>query len=126
MSEKPDWIETGTKVLCYTVGRVDSLRVTEIAKVASKSFVLTATEEGRFRIAKNPSRHEGGTWGWSRCVIPLDSDEARKKIRMSKMKSLRTAANYACRAYIQDATTDNRLAAIAALQAVEEDEEPRR
>lgn len=121
--DKPDWIATGTKVLCYTRGRaIGTLKITEIGKVAKQSFILADEREGRFRITREPSRHEGGTWGWTRCVIPLDSDTARRLLREKNLSGQRQQARNACDKYARNQTKENRLTAIAALQAVEEDE----
>ena len=96
MSDHPEWIKTGTKVLCYTNGRTSNLKVTEIARVATKSFTLVDERQGRFRISAEPRRYEGGSYGWSRCVIPLDSDKARSLLHESQMAAQRASARVAC------------------------------
>jgi hypothetical protein len=125
--DRPDWITPGTAVLCYSSGNeINSIMLTRIGRVAAQSFVLEDASEGRFRIAEKPSRWRGGTWGHTRYVIPLDSDAARELLRRQKCAREREAAVSACLRYARGVrTTEKRLAAIAALQAVTEDEQER-
>lgn len=119
MSELPAWIRPGTEVLCYTRSQHRNLRRTRIAKVAKKSFTVERPEEPRFRIATQDA-YQGGDWGWTRCVIPLDSDKASELIEEARRARLVRLARTAADRYDQSPTRENRLAAIEALSKVED------
>lgn len=124
MSEKStDWIKPGAKVVVFTAySRGDeNPRVTTIAKVAKKSFTVE-TDGLRYSIDQQLTAIQGGSWGWRRKAVPFDSDEARSLLERARHKDLIWTARMAVEMWEKKRTRENRLAAIAALQAVEVDE----
>lgn len=125
MTESKDWIRPGTKVVVYTYGgvsRSESPSVTVIVKVATKSFTVEG-DSLRYSINRQESPRQGGTWGWTRKVTPLESDEARGVLERARHERLMSRARAAVDAWDRQRTRENRLAAIVALQAVEQDDE---
>ncbi len=120
--EHPDWIAEGTEVLTFNTGNslLTSLRKSVITKVTKTQFAIHGDEK-RFKIANEPGRHDGGTWGWTKRVIPLSSDEAHGYLEQRRAQHFRNKAQAACDAYSVRQSKENRLAAITALQAVTED-----
>lgn len=123
---KPDWLTPGAKVIVHRTSTGTSrIKVTTIAKIATKSFTV-ADSPARYRLS-TLDRHETGTWGaWER-IIPLDSDEGRELLDRERRRRLVVQARNACDRWMvaraKGSNRELRLAAIAALQAVE-DEEP--
>lgn len=125
MTESADWITKGTKVVVYTEGgvsRQENPTVTTIEKVAQKSFTVSEEKEPRFSIERRESAMQGGAWGWRRKVIPFDSDEARRMLKREQDRLLISKARAAVEKWQRLRSRENRLAAIAALQAIEVDE----
>lgn len=124
--EKPDWLVEGAKVLAYSMGGAttpESPRVTAVKKIATASFTLEHAQEPRFRL-QSLTAHVGGTWGHTRTVVSLESDAAREVIQREKDRRRMVAARNAVDKWQMKRTHETRLAAIAALQAIEQDEEP--
>jgi hypothetical protein len=125
VTESTDWIKPGEKVVTYTYGgvsRSENPSVTLIAKVAAKSFTLE-NDSLRYSIDRQESPRQGGTWGWTRKVVPFDSDKAREVLEREKHERRMSRARATVDAWERMRTRENRLAAIAALQAVEQDDE---
>lgn len=125
MTESLDWITPGTKVVAYTEGSIsrdESPTVTTIAKVAKKSFTVAEGREPRFSIDRQESARQGGSWGWTRKVIPFDSDEARRMLKREHDRRRIYEARVAVEKWERKRSRENRLAAIEALQAIEVDE----
>jgi hypothetical protein len=117
---KPDWLVPGHEVI--TNGGTFQSRITRtnVDKVASHTFTLVGSHL-RFRI-KDLSYHEPGTWGRIIRVLPAESPEARKLIEEDRRRKLVLRAQKAVEDWSKRGTRELRLAAIAALQAVEDDE----
>ncbi len=117
------WIVAGAEVLVYTPntrdGRTDYRR-TVIAKVATESFTVEATGELRFDLATQEWVSSGTYRHYVRRVVPLDSDEARQAVATAKRHQRIYEARVACAEYDTRPTRENRLAAIAALQAAKD------
>lgn len=125
MNADTNWITPGAEVLVYTsLGRNESTHPvkTTIKRVAAKSFSVTAENEPRFDLEDQRSPQQGrSSWsGHYRRVVPIDSDEAREVIAAENRLRIRNRARKAVDAWIKDRTRDSRLAAIAALEAVED------
>lgn len=126
MSEqKPDWLVAGAKVVVFNDALPSysrNVRVSTIAKVATKSFTVDG-ERVRFSIAKQ-QHHSGNAFlSQTRCVVPFDSDTARAELATARHRQLVFTARDAVQKWERKRTRENRLAAIAALQAIETDEE---
>lgn len=125
MTGSLDWITPGAKVVVYTEGgisRDENPTVTTIAKVAKKSFTVSKDVEPRFSVDRQESALQGGTWGWRRKVVPFDSDEARQMLKREQDRRRIYRARAAVEKWERMRSRENRLAAIAALQAIEVDE----
>lgn len=123
-TEKPDWVKPGVKVLVYSSAgkRSANLVRTTIARVAAKSFTVAAEREPRFKLPCC-SAQQGDTWSlWTRYVVPWDSDTARKELRKYAEREQLHTAQDALNAWLKNHTYENKIAAIAALQAVTNDE----
>ncbi|MEV8610249.1 hypothetical protein AB0383_20380 [Amycolatopsis sp. NPDC051373] len=122
-TETPDWIKPGTPVVVYVESHRNEdpqPRTTTIAKVAKLSFTVEGFTNARFKIADQRSR-QGSTWSfWHYVAVPADSDEASKVKQTTARLKTGYRARDAVDAWRRDRTRENRLAAIAALQAVEE------
>lgn len=122
MADTPEWLVPGAAVLAYSTGgqsqRTNSAKTT-VKKVAAKSFTVEREKEPRFDLGTQSAR-EGGTWGWTRRVVPADSDTAREVLAAERGRRLVYAADAAFDAWQRDRSPANRAAAIAALQAVED------
>jgi hypothetical protein len=122
----PNWLVPGAEVMVYDDKHHAPYAVrTTVKKVATKSFSVTDDRQPRFPI-KTLAAWMGGAWGWHRRVAPIDSDEARAALLRVDHARLMSAATLAVDTWERARTRENRLAAIAALQAVENDEEPER
>lgn len=77
---RPDWVVPGAEVLTYRKYCKPDLtnhKVTTIDRVLKRDVVLANGERYNADILE---RREGGSFGDTRAVIPLDSDQARKVI----------------------------------------------
>lgn len=121
--DRPEWLIPGAKVIVHRTGTYAShIKTTSIAKIETKSFTVEGSPF-RYQI-RTLDRHEPGAWGAREQVIPVDSDEARKLLSDDHRRKLVRKAQSACDRY-RCLSVDNReirLAAIAALQAVEDEE----
>ncbi len=117
----PEWLVPGADVLCFSSVRNHHPVITTVAKVATQSFTVTAEGEPRFRINRCQAR-TGSDWNASwRRVIPLDSDHARAILASHEGKSRENRARAAVDDWVRKRNRDTRLAAIAALQAIDND-----
>lgn len=121
-----DWIKPGAAVVLYdTAARRDSRDVvqTTIKRVAGKSFTVDDRRgEIRFPIDRLRVRQGGGMLAssWTRHVVPAGSDTAREVLAEAAMQRAENAARNAVDAWERDRSRENRHAAIAALQALDE------
>lgn len=126
MTDTPDWIKPGTKVLIYNPQSRDAasrhLTVALVAKVATQSFTVDNAREPRFKL-KNQEARVGEGWGaFVRRVVPIDSEEAKREIEDLRLHRQRYKARAAVDEWQRKRTRETRLAAIEALEAVEVDE----
>lgn len=119
----PDWIYPGAPVVVY----VDSLRRdspepqdTTVEKVAKLSFTIKSHPSDRFKIADQRSRQGDGWHVWWFVVVPADSEEAAEVKATDERFRRVYKAHVAVEDWQRDRTRGNRLAAIAALQEVED------
>ncbi len=123
--DRPAWLISGEDVLCYNVGGTTTntnSRATRIARVASQSFTVAAEQEPRFRIGNRYCEvRQGGTWGWTRRVVPLDSVEAGEVLTAEDAQRRENRARAAVDDWVRKRNREARLAAIAALQAIDND-----
>jgi hypothetical protein len=120
--ERPDWLVEGAEVLAYSDNRTSDshhLVKTTVKKIATRSFTLEADNEPRYSL---PSCSYQAREGNHRYVVPLDSDRARVEIRRERELRQIARARDAVDTWVLTRTADNRLAAIAALQGIENDE----
>lgn len=118
----PEWLVPGAPVVLYSEGGTSSSRgvqTSRVVKVAKQSFTVESEPHRRFRIDTCSSRGPG-TWDATRYVVPLDSDRARTELEGARRRLLASKARNAVDEWLSKRTRTTRLAAIAALQAVED------
>lgn len=123
-AQRPDWLKPGAEVVVWTDGygrRVLHVTRATVAKVAQKSFTVEGVTD-RFDI-RTMTAKGGGAWDRGRSVAPADSDQAKAVLESARHQRLTYKARAAVEAWEKKRTRETRLAAIAALQAVEVDEE---
>jgi hypothetical protein len=121
--EKPDWLIPGADVIACVMGSsADRISRHRIAKVSVHSFTLEGSTT-RFRVATQDYR-EPGSWGRRTRIVPVDSEEGRQLLAGAQRSNVRSRAIKACEEWTRHntGTRELRLAAITALQAVEDDE----
>lgn len=127
-ADHPDWVKPGAEVVLYTSGNPGAPRnvvKTTIAKVTPTTFTVAAQDEPRFRFQSRRFTgpgfdvRQGGTWGWRRIVVPLDSEAARNEMARATRVHRESEARTAVEVWQRNRTRDNRLAAIKALGALE-------
>jgi hypothetical protein len=122
---RPEWLIPGAKVVAYTTGGAGTMRrtvVTTVDKVTSKTFTIVG-DPGRFRIDRMSYETErGSVWSRTRHVVPLNSPEGQAEVVAENQRRAARRAEAACQKWRQDPTRDNRVAAIAALQAIQNEE----
>jgi hypothetical protein len=110
VTDAPEWLVPGAPVVVYNRGGTSTPgnpTKTKVNKVATKSFTVEGSTE-RFQIRR------------SRVVAPLDSDEARHELSEARKRKLARLAQHACEQWMRSPGEGNRIAAIEALQAVED------
>jgi hypothetical protein len=123
--ERPDWIVPGADVLVVKGFREQTIARTKIAKVYKRYFTveLNWCATDRFDLERQEHRSPG-MWTSDVHVYPIDSDKARELIDQARRRRLVSKAREACDRWSRATAgvRELRLAAIAALQAVEDDE----
>lgn len=126
--ERLDWVQVGAEVLLYTSGNPGTSRnvvKTTIAKVTATTFTVADDTEPRFSLKSREygglgyGVRQGGTWGWRRIVVPLDSVEARGELVRAKREHLEAVARRVVDVWQRDRSRGNRLSAIQALKDLE-------
>lgn len=121
-TEAPDWIAPGTPALVIA-GRERCL-VTEvsIAKVYKRYFTVSGPpySDKRFRLDRQTTP-SGDSWTPDPVVVPLGSPRAERALAAARRRAMVADAVSACDAWMRSKTRTNRLAAIHALQAVEDE-----
>lgn len=118
-----EWIVPGAKVVVHTYGgggAVDRASMDTVKKVADKSFSLEGTD-GRFDL-RNGRKMGGGSWGPFTTVLPHDSDKAQRVLAEDARRRRQRDADAAVDAWRKSRSCADREAAIAALQAIADDE----
>lgn len=119
----PDWLVPGAEVVVYSFGGVttsSNVKTTTIAKVNKTTFRVADPGEPAFRLSTCSVR-QGGSWSsWIRQVVPADSETARAELAAERRRTQLMDARHAVDAWSQQLNRETRLAAIAALQAVED------
>lgn len=114
----PDWLVPGAKVVVHSsYGGTQRASRAEVAKVAVHSFTVTGSPI-RFRI--DDQKHYDDTTRRLTQVVPEDSPEGQKLLAASRRRMKTKRARDACQEWAREGTRETRLAAIAALQAVED------
>lgn len=124
-TQRPDWLKPGAEVVIWTDDygyRVLHVKRTKVAMVAQKSFTVEGTSD-RFDVQRMATKG-GGAWDRERHVAAVDSEKAKAVLEESRQQQLTHRAWAAVDQWNKKRTRENRLAAIAALQAVEVDEVP--
>lgn len=114
-----EWIVPGAKVVVHshgTAARPAWARADHVARVATKSFTLDSTE-GRFSLDRRV-RMGGGSWDPAVHVAPFDSDEGRRAIADEERRQRQRKAVGAVDAWRKSQSRADRMAAVAALQAI--------
>lgn len=126
-TEKPEWLTEGAKVLAYSVssGLTHSYpKVVTVKKISTESFSVDDDSEPRFSLRTLDAR-VGGTWGHTRRIVSITSAEAKREIQRERDNRRTAYARSAVNEWQKKCTKEARLAAIAALQAIEKDEAPK-
>jgi hypothetical protein len=116
------WIRTGVPVIVYTKNRQLSEarpRKTTIKRVAGKSFTVE-WQNLRFNTERLDTPRSGGSFGWSYSVTPVGSELARDLLAADQVLQAIAHARTAVDRWTKTRSREDRLAAIAALQAIEE------
>ena len=116
------WIKPGTPVVIYRKNRRPSeavLHKTSIKRVAGKSFTVE-WQDIRFNTERLESPRFGGSFGWSYGVTPAGSELARDLLAADQVLRVAAHARSAVDRWKKTRTREDRLAAIDALQAIEE------
>lgn len=119
----PDWIYPGAPVVVYIDNhRRDDPepRDTVVDRVAKLSFTVKALPRERFKLADQHSKQGSGWSNWSYVAVPPDSEKAAAVKAAHDRIRRDYRAWSAVDAWRRDRNRHNRLAAIAALQAVED------
>lgn len=122
MSVDTSWITEGAEVVVYR-DAMDGARdpvTTTVAKVAAKSFTLDGIDQ-RISLDGLSSKVVGMQYsGYRYRVIPCDSDKAAALYAAEARQAAMGQARMAVDKWQRARTRANRLAAIEALQAVED------
>ena len=116
------WIKPGTSVVIYRKNRQLSdayPHKTTVKRVANKSFTVD-WQDIRFNTEKLESPRFGGSFGWSYSVTPVDSELARDLLAADQVLRVAAHARTAVDRWTKTRSREDRLAAIEALQAIEE------
>lgn len=120
-TEVPGWIAPGTPVLVVAGRDGDDVTNTVIARVLKRYFLVAAPHYATAQFSLDRQVHRTkGSWTTDPVVIPLDSDRARKLLEVQRRQRLIRRARDLCVEWQRKQTRETRLAAIAALQAVED------
>ena len=122
--QRPDWLKPGAEVVTWTddYGRdVRGVTTTTVTKVWAKTFAVEGYDD-KFEIDRMLSKPKG-TWARPTFCAPVGSDRAQAVMEKFRHQNLLWDARMAVEAWDKQRTHENRLAAIAALQAIEVDEE---
>lgn len=122
LPDVPDWLVPGAEVVLYSTGGAGvprDVRRDTIAKVTKHSFTVTGEHEPRFRIDRC-SADQGGTWGWTRHVVPAGSDVARAELAGARHRRLIAKADMAYDAWRHSRDKRSLAALISVLQAIDE------
>lgn len=123
-----DWIKPGAQVVIWRDrhGGRAILGATTVKRVATRSFTVDDfnnhnTDEWRFSLDTWSTKDFGSTWHRYRLVASHPEDPFLDVLREKERKThLGRVALVAAEDWVKDRTRENRLAAIAALQAVED------
>lgn len=115
------WIQPGVEVVVYNNSRLNpTARRDRVAKVATKSFTTEKGHKGERFPLDRPERRIGGTWGHQEYVVAADSATGRAELAKQAARNRMQRARNAVAGWERNRTRENRLAAIAALQAVDD------
>lgn len=121
---RPEWLVPGAEVVVFTAGSPipRNAKRTTIHRVAAQSFTVDGSDV-RFKLTTQEYHQRSGAWGfgWTRRVVPANSIEGRRELAVESEYRLECAARDACETWTRERTRENRLAAIAALQAIDEE-----
>lgn len=119
-----DWIKPDAPVVIYREqhGKPESLLCeTTIKRVAAKSFTINGRWYYRFDMETQRTKQESFGWHYYRYVAVRPEAEVVQELRdAQRREQLKIRANDAVEAWQKDRSRGNRLAAIEALQAVED------
>ena len=125
-TQRPNWLKPGAEVIVwsdYHDRKYENVKHLHVLRVAGKSFTVDDEFEPRFPI-DSFKVYTGTTWNsYYRRVMPADSDQAREIEWTVEQRRRMSAAREAVEKWEHSRTQENRLAAVAALQAIEVDEE---
>jgi hypothetical protein len=117
------WLMSGADVLLYTDSRKGprDVKRSRVLTLAADSFTVESPTEQRFLILNCGIARPGGAWGSDRYAIPYDSVKAREVLKAAHAPLRTSRAIAAIDKWRARPTAENRGAAIAALQALDEE-----
>jgi len=121
-TQLPDWLKPGAEVMIWTNNPTRGAMIvisSRVLKVWKKTFSVEHHTD-KFEIRTMRSR-TGSAWDPGYCCAPADSDQAREILEKARQERLTRTARTAVARWDAMPTRKNRLAAIAALRAVETD-----
>ena len=115
------WITKGAEVVTYRHSRTDDysyegVRVAPIERVSAKSFTVNGDRYDLDRQSYTPP----GRWPHVTYCVPVGSDKGREIVAEARHRKGVHLAEAAVEKWRRERTRENRLAAIAALQAIDE------
>jgi hypothetical protein len=121
---KPDWVQPGAEVICWTENRDDScIALTTVKKVAGQSFSVQDEREPRFPFTLEVIQDRPIWYSPRRCVAERHSPEAIVVIAKARRKRAVNLALASVEEWKRTHSVEARKQAIVALQTLDELEE---
>lgn len=118
-AERPEWLVPGAEVVVVHGHYGENVNTTTINTIAKRSFTVSGSDR-RFSIDRQEHRPRD-VWSSTWHVYPVESDEGQEFLAAKHQRRIEREARNACDRWMRNRTRENRLAAIAALQAIDEE-----
>lgn len=119
----PEWVVNGEPVLVVSGYRDEQITITSVARVYKRYFTVADHPYARSRFDLHRQTRQGDSgWGSGARVVPVNSPDGQRLFTAARRRELVNAADNATQRWERYRTTETRLAAIAALRAVEDEE----
>lgn len=125
MSTETDtsWIVAGTEVVIFQIGRTeryDNVYIGEIMRVAQKSFAVQVDGRTERYSMDRQDRRGASAWDGTYHCVPSDGEKGRDVLRNLAYQRSVHRGRSAVENWLRERNQENRLAAVAALQAIDE------